>query len=439
MPKDRKQKLKEIAKEYPPLYTNHYYDDYIKDLLRGDIQYIENMSAKEPLNEEQLQEMLNSTDYFAEEKYDGVRADLHFGDKIRCFSRRISKKTGWYSENTDNVPHIRDLKYPEELKGTVLDGEFRILSGDFKDISSLMNCNFDEAILRQKETGKKPTFIAFDILYYKGISVMKLPLHKRKDLLAEIIRKLPSECDIIQSSYTDNKMHLQITDRILTWLSDEGLADVYPTLAKEVYRNNGAIPCNEVPYWDLFSKQAWYEYVLLNEGEGLMLKHKDGKYYMKRCREYTKYKKFLTREVVISGFIEPTKVYEGKAPETWEYWEGDVPVTKHYAKGWIGTVKYSVLITQEELEELKKKNPKEKYECYYFEGNLYLEIGDCGGIDEETREYMTQNRSHLIGKVIEVGCNDIIKKTGKLRHPRFLRFRPDKNNTDCTFRDHLGV
>lgn len=439
MPKDRKQKLKEIAKEYPPLYTNHYYDDYIKDLLRGDIQYIENMSAKEPLNEEQLQEMLNSTDYLAEEKYDGVRADLHFGDKIRCFSRRISKKTGWYSENTDNVPHIRDLKYPEELKGTVLDGEFRILSGDFKDISSLMNCNFDEAILRQKETGKKPTFIAFDILYYKGISVMKLPLHKRKDLLAEIIRKLPSECDIIQSSYTDNKMHLQITDRILTWLSEEGLERIYPTLAKEVYRDNGRIPCKEVPYWDLFSKQAWYEYVLLNEGEGLMLKHKDGKYYMKRCREYTKYKKFLTREVVISGFIEPTKVYEGKAPDTWEYWEGDVPVTKHYAKGWIGTVKYSVLITQEELEELKKKNPKEKYECYYFEGNLYLEIGDCGGIDEETREYMTQNRSQLIGKVIEVGCNDVIKKTGKLRHPRFLRFRPDKNNIDCTFRDHLGV
>ena len=70
MGKDRKQKLKEIAKEYPPLYTNYFYDDYIKDLLRGDIQFIENMCAKEPLNEEQLQEMLTSTDYLAEEKYD---------------------------------------------------------------------------------------------------------------------------------------------------------------------------------------------------------------------------------------------------------------------------------------------------------------------------------------------------------------------------------
>ena len=219
MGKDRKQKLKEIAKEYPPLYTNYFYDDYIKDLLRGDIQFIENMCAKEPLNEEQLQEMLTSTDYLAEEKYDGVRADLHFGDKIRCFSRRISKKTGWYAENTDNVPHIRDLNYPEELKGTVLDGEFRVLSGDFKDISSLMNCNFDEAILRQKENGLKATFIAFDILYYKGISVMKMPLHRRKDLLADVIRRLPSECDIIQSSFTDDKMHIYITKDVIQGLS----------------------------------------------------------------------------------------------------------------------------------------------------------------------------------------------------------------------------
>ena len=430
MGKDRKQKLKEIAKEYPPLYTNYFYDDYIKDLLRGDIQFIENMCAKEPLNEEQLQEMLTSTDYLAEEKYDGVRADLHFGDKIRCFSRRISKKTGWYAENTDNVPHIRDLNYPEELKGTVLDGEFRVLSGDFKDISSLMNCNFDEAILRQKENGLKATFIAFDILYYKGISVMKMPLHRRKDLLADVIRRLPSECDIIQSSFTDDKMHIYITKDVI-----QGLSASYPTLLKELSELKPKP--NETPFWMLGSKQAWYEYILVKGGEGLMLKHKDGKYHMKRCREYTKYKKFLTRDVVISGFIEPTRVYEGKAPETWEYWEGDTPVTKYYAKGWIGTVKYSVLITQEELEELKKKNPKEKYDCYYFEGNLYLEIGDCGGMDEQMREYMSNNKPYLIGKVIEVGCNEVIKKTGKLRHPRFLRIRDDKVNTMCTFKDHL--
>lgn len=430
MGKDRKQKLKEIAKEYPPLYTNYFYDDYIKDLLRGDIQFIENMCAKEPLNEEQLQEMLTSTDYLAEEKYDGVRADLHFGDKIRCFSRRISKKTGWYAENTDNVPHIRDLNYPEELKGTVLDGEFRVLSGDFKDISSLMNCNFDEAILRQKENGLKATFIAFDILYYKGISVMKMPLHRRKDLLADVIRRLPSECDIMQSSFTDDKMHIYITKDVI-----QGLSASYPTLLKELSELKPKP--NETPFWMLASKQAWYEYILVKGGEGLMLKHKDGKYHMKRCREYTKYKKFLTRDVVISGFIEPTRVYEGKAPETWEYWEGDTPVTKYYAKGWIGTVKYSVLITQEELEELKKKNPKEKYDCYYFEGNLYLEIGDCGGMDEQMREYMSNNKPYLIGKVIEVGCNEVIKKTGKLRHPRFLRIRDDKVNTMCTFKDHL--
>lgn len=430
MSKTRKQQLEAIHKEYEGKYQNYTYDQYMQDLLEGDIQYIENMCAKEPLNEEQLEEMLNSTDYIAEEKYDGVRADLHFGKNIRCFSRRISKKTDWYAENTDNVPHIRDIDYPKELKGTVLDGEFRILSGDFKDISSLMNCKWDEAILRQKESGLRATFIAFDILYYKGINVMKLPLHKRKTLLAKVIRTLPSDCDIIQSSYTDDKMNIYITRELVRKLSAS-----YPTLLKEISEIEPKP--KETPFWMYASKQAWYEYILLNDGEGLMLKHKDGKYYMKRCREYTKYKKYLTKDVVISGFLEPTKVYEGKAPETWEYWEGDVPVTKHYAKGWIGTVKYSVMITNEELEALKKANPKEKYDCYYFEGNLYLEIGDCGGMNEEMREYMSNNRKHLIGRVIEVGCNEVIKKTGKLRHPRFLRLREDKSPEMCTFKDHL--
>lgn len=429
---DRKQQLHKISKEYPPKYVGYSYDDYVKDLMRGDIHYIENMCAKEPLNEVQLQEMLTSTEYYAEEKYDGVRADLHFGDSIRCFSRRISKKTGWYAENTDSVPHIRDLEYPKELHGTVLDGEFRILSGDFKDISSLMNCNYDEAILRQRETGKKPTFIAFDILYFKGINVMKMPLKRRKELLADVVRMLPSESDIITSSYTTDKVLLQITDEHLHLLREQGLSQHYPTLDSEIST------VDQTPIWRKFSKQAWYEYVLLNDGEGLMLKHIEGKYHMKRCREYTKYKKFLTRDVVISGFTEPTKEYEGKAPETWEYWEDNIPVTKHYAKGWVGTIKYSVLITQEELEDLKKKNPKEKYDCYYFEGNLYLEVGDCGGMTEQMREYMTEHRPHMIGKVIEVGCNEVIKKTGKLRHPRFLRMRPDKNNTDCILKDHLG-
>lgn len=44
----------------------------------------------------------------------------------------------------------------------------------------------------------------------------------------------------------------------------------------------------------------------------------------------------------------------------------------------------------------------------------------------------------MIGKVIEVKANEQYKDTGKLRHPRFLRMRDDKDNLACTWTDHFG-
>ena len=49
-----------------------------------------------------------------------------------------------------------------------------------------------------------------------------------------------------------------------------------------------------VPYKVNVNKQTWYEYIVFNGGEGLMLKDPNGRYYHKRGREYTKIKKFDT-------------------------------------------------------------------------------------------------------------------------------------------------
>ena len=51
------------------------------------------MSAKEPLNDKELEDMLTSHFFYAEEKLDGVRATLHIREEgNRIFSRRISKR-----------------------------------------------------------------------------------------------------------------------------------------------------------------------------------------------------------------------------------------------------------------------------------------------------------------------------------------------------------
>jgi DNA ligase 4 len=171
---------------------------------------IEPMAAKEPLNEDELHNMLNSEFFYAEEKLDGVRATLHIRKEgLRLFSRRISKKTDWYAENSDNLPHIRDLEYDPRLEGTILDGELRIEGGDFKDISSVMNCLPQEAIKRQETLGKV-VFHAFDIIYYRGIYLAKMPLYKRKELLSNVVENLFSPY-IVEEFYTDKLVEVEFT------------------------------------------------------------------------------------------------------------------------------------------------------------------------------------------------------------------------------------
>ena len=172
-------------------HTEYTEDLYISQLLADEIRYIENMSAKEPLNEQNLEDLYAGVmkgTHIVEEKLDGVRADMQFCQgKARLFSRRISKKTNWYSENTDNFPWLH--KYDSNLIGTVIDGELTSSDGEFKTISSLCNCLWDEAILRQMRDGIKVYYNAFDIMYYKGINVMKLPLEKRKVLLNKVVEE----------------------------------------------------------------------------------------------------------------------------------------------------------------------------------------------------------------------------------------------------------
>ena len=395
----------------------------------------------------------------------------------RCFSRRISEKTGWFCENTDSLPQLREIEIPE-LSGTIIDGEMFIPDRPFKDVSSTLNCKWDKAIDRQIDLGFI-VFHAFDILFYKGIDLRKMSLERRKAYLQLVVDKVNSPyIDMVK--YYDDKVPITIDDSILKH------GDTYPTLYSEWYDTL-------FPHYGemLVSKKAYYEYIVMNGGEGVILKPKDGKYWSKRGREYQKIKKFLTREVIIMGFTEPTKEYKGKFPDDhWDYWvdqndvkqsisfatgrsakdllkRGYTPVTKYYFENWVGNIRFGVVITEEELKSLPK-NKKFNVECLTtnrtFEATSLVnvvEVGECSGFDESIRQLFTCNaldhegtmihcedeeeierndsQHHCWrGTVIEVKANEIFKDTGKLRHPRFLRIREDKAPLECTWRDHIG-
>lgn len=128
----------------------------------------------------------------------------------------------------------------------------------------------------------------------------------------------------------------------------------------------------------------------------------------------------FTRQKKIEGFIlkDPEAVYgEGwtkvKAEET-----HDVIITgviwseseSYGSKGWIR----SVLVGQ-----------------YDAKGKM-IDCGQVSGFTEAVRGLISATPQKFKGKVIEIECQQRLP-SGKFRHPRFLRFREDKNASDCVY------
>lgn len=437
-----------MTSEYTPKYENWTEADYLND---PDIRYCVPMTAHALEDIAEQDEKLSNPEYVVEEKFDGTRATLHFMSYgCRVFSRRISKKTNWFTENSDSLPQMRDLVIPE-LAGTVIDGEMFIPNRPFKDVSATMNCKWDKAIERQKELGDV-VLHAFDILYYKGMSVKNLSLKRRKVFLHYVIKTLEQHgvtCIVeVPFIICGAQFFISRSAKECKEMPDESM---YPELYSAIKNSNHSLTFKG-------NAKAYYEHIVFSGGEGVILKDINGKYEHKRSKGFLKIKKFYTRECILIGFSEPTKYYDGKFPDdSWDYWEdpsekvisnnwgsfsakellskGYKPITKFYYNKWVGNMQFGVIITPEEVRNLPKGKKFELFEMTLnFKKVTVLYVGECSGFDDDLRERLSET---YIGKVIEVKCNEIFKDTGKLRHPRFLRFRDDKDPEDCTYHNHI--
>jgi ATP-dependent DNA ligase len=142
------------------------------------------------------------------------------------------------------------------------------------------------------------------------------------------------------------------------------------------------------------------------------------------ARQTFKVKKELqeTLDVVILDANPPTRYYTGKEILTWELWENTrtgeklhgalyknysdgesiEPVTKTYWNGWAGSLVIGV-----------RKD------------NKLIPIGSLSGLPEEVLSDWTAYK----GKVAEITGMEIMK-TGGIRHPKFVRWRPDLTPKD---------
>lgn len=404
----------EVLGSTKPKFSQWMYDDYLREFKSTkEVRFLEPMTAQE-LQGEKLEKYLCECKVIGEQKFDGHRGLLYLTSKgNRMFSRRVSKQTGWFVENTDQVPHIRDIEIPKELYGTVLDGEILLpIEGcTCRQVQSITGALPETAIQNQLERGFAYLNV-FDILYYKGINIQRMPLWKRKLYLNDVVSVISSpyvkECEIFAT---------------------EEVASEFDMLTE------GQLKATIVE--DL--EQLFRDY--LREGkEGIILKDLEGIYEQKRSKAYVKMKAKETFDVVIMDYEEPTRFYEGKALNdetlTHDWWEdaedgsitvnkaltvgeansqGLIPVTKFYAMDWIGAIIFGV----------------------WKDGKL-VEVGRTSGMDEATRQAISEDREGFLGKVIEVEAQGIInKETGSLQHPRFICFREDKSSDMCTFEAHI--
>jgi ATP-dependent DNA ligase len=170
-----------------------------------------------------------------------------------------------------------------------------------------------------------------------------------------------------------------------------------------------------------------------NGKEGLMFKKLCGTYEQKRSKNVLKLKESHTFDVVIMGYTEPTKEFEGKTDlDKWPYWVNEpttwplnpnhmVAVTKPYYMGWPGAVEFGVWKTMDWNNDLQ-----------------LVKIGECRGFSDAELEYIKNNKENLLGAVIEVRAQRLENPTiGSIRHPQFNRWRPDKPAYECTWENHI--
>jgi hypothetical protein len=331
----------------------------------------------------------------------------------------------------------------------------RIDGYEFKEVASTLNCDWFKAIERQNELGAFITLHAFDIIWYDGVYVAHLPLFRRKHLL-EKVQVMLDNPHVILEPYTSKYKLLEVTPELEEAYKGYGFKEMYPTLYASLSVRREGNPFISV------GKRTWFEYLMFHNKEGLMLKSIYGEYYHRRTRDFTKWKRCETWEVILVDFLSPTKEYEGKGLNdptyVWEYWEdyedesrivlekmtmeeaqdsGLRPVSKFYALDWVGNIQVGIPVPKNRYKEFEKIGECVNKCTPKGEFVKYLLVGECSGMTEEQREEFTKNRKKYLNTIIEVEGQEVFKDTGKIRNIRFLRIRPDADIKNITWERHI--
>lgn len=334
----------------------------------------------------------NSGEYFAELKKDGYWYQYEKTEHYDyLFSRNVSKTTGILTEKLANVPHIKKA-FAELPVGTILIGEIYYPGKTSKDVTKIMGCLSDEAIIRQQTSGLIH-FYLHDVIKYNGVDLQNEGAWVRYQILIKIW----------------NKFNLQQYN--------------YLELAKSVEDDI----------------QEFTAAALDAGEEGVVLKKRDAVYSPDKRPAWSsiKVKKMDFLDCICIGFEDATKQYNGKELNTWEYWietmSGNLyhgrylndagcvmiktpmePVTKPYFYGWKTSIRLGV----------------------YDDNNKIIEIGTVSsGLTDELKADFAKHPEKYLNRVVAIQCMEKNKDDHTLRHAFFKGFRDDKDVKDCRLTD----
>lgn len=330
--------------------------------------------------------------FIIEPKLDGARVRIIFGTTGNSvLTGRRSDVTYGYIDRADRFPHIQKLRIPE-LAGTVLDAEVLMppntsidlgpkkgfTKGPLNTVMAVLGSAPDKAIERQNIYGNA-VFHAFDILNVSGEPLSQFPLQTRRSHLKRVIGMVEKEVQHIK-----NEMRT----------FDEPAGFEYPIQLIPAYSVAPGIVQS-------FLDQGY---------EGAMLKDLNAPYFPgKRHAAWQKIKTMSTGDFFIIGAKPGTGKNEGK----------------------VGSLRLGYYDPELAARGLGDTVP----------GAVY--VADARGFDDATCAELsgtqtgTGSKQHggldpaHIGKVVEI-MGQGRTKNDRIRHPHFIRFRPDKTEQDCT-------
>ena len=320
-------------------------------------------------SQSQIEQAWSSGDWIAQEKKDGAFYQLEKTDAgdVYMFGRTVSKKTGEYTEKSDNFPHIKKWAEDGLPNGTILIGEIYVPGGKSNDVTKISGCTPANAYKRQFESSEyQPVhYYVFDIIRFKGQDLCDMPT-------------------------VDRLVRLE--------LGLDGLWD-------------GEYIERAQTYFDNFEEHL--KNIFAAGGEGMVFKHMDCPYRAGKrttASQMFKYKESLDSvDLVCIGLEDPTYYYEGKEAESWPFKnENEELITKPAYYGWKNALRVGA----------------------YKDGKI-KEVGTvASGLTDADREDMGLHPENWLDKVVEIQCMSTTKD-GALRHPVFRRLREDKGPDDC--------